>query len=78
MTPVRARHIACLARDVEGKLSGMSKEDLAKFLAAVKQVGAANTASPEAARNFLEKEGYLNKDGSIAAPYKSAQSSKDD
>jgi hypothetical protein len=35
----------------------MSKEDLAKFLAAVKQVSAANTASPEAARNFLEKEG---------------------
>jgi hypothetical protein len=55
----------------------MSNEDLAKFLAAVKQVSAANTASPEAARNFLEQEGYLNKDGSIADPYKSAQSSND-
>jgi hypothetical protein len=56
----------------------MSKEDLVKFLAAVKQVSAANTASPEAARSFLEKEGYLNKDGSIATPFKSAQSSKED
>jgi len=53
----------------------VSKEELAKFLAAVKQVREANTASPEAARSFLEKEGYLNKDGSVADPYKSAQSS---
>jgi hypothetical protein len=56
----------------------MSKEDLAKFLAAVAQVSEVNTASPEAARNFLEEAGYLNRDGSIADPYKSAQSSKDD
>ena len=55
----------------------MSKEDLAKFLAAVAQVSEANTATPEAARNFLEEAGYLNRDGSIADPYKSAQSSKD-
>jgi hypothetical protein len=52
----------------------MSKEELAKFLAAVEQVRQANTASPEAARNFLEDEGYLNRDGSVADPYKSAQS----
>jgi hypothetical protein len=56
----------------------MSKEELEKFLAAIKQVGAANTASPEAARNFLEKAGYLNKDGSVADPYKSAQASQHD
>jgi hypothetical protein len=56
----------------------VSEEDLAKFLAAMKQVGAANTASPEAARSFLEKAGYLNKDGSVAYPYKSAQSSGHD
>jgi hypothetical protein len=49
----------------------MSKEELEKFLAAIKQVGAANTASPEAA-------GYLNKDGSVADPYKSAQASQHD
>ena len=56
----------------------MSKEELAKFLAAVEQIRELNTASPEAARDFLEKEGYLNKDGSIAAPYRSAQSSRGD
>ena len=56
----------------------MSKEDLANFLAAVAQVSKFNTASPQAARKFLEKAGYLNKDGSIADPYKSAQLSKDD
>ena len=54
----------------------MSEEDLAKFLAAIKQVDAAIAASPEAARNFLEKAGYLNKDGSVADPYKSAQASQ--
>jgi hypothetical protein len=51
----------------------MSKEDLEKFLVAVKQVSEANTSSPEAARTFLKKEGYLNKDGSVADPYPSAQ-----
>jgi hypothetical protein len=56
----------------------MTKEELAKFLTAIEQVRAANTASPEAARNFLQEEGYLNKDGSVAAPYKSAQLPKDD
>jgi hypothetical protein len=56
----------------------MTKEELEKFLAAVKQVGAANTASPEAARHFLEQEGYLNKDGSIAPQYSSALSMKND
>ena len=55
----------------------MSKEELAKFLAAVEQVRQANTASPEAARNFLEDERYLNRDGSVADPYKSAQSPND-
>lgn len=55
----------------------MSEEDLAKFLAAVKQVSEANTVSPEAARALLEKAGYLNKDGSVAAPYKSAQTPKE-
>ena len=54
----------------------MTKEELDRFLAAVKQVGAANTASREAVRNFVEQEGYLNKDGSIASQYSSAQSVK--
>jgi len=56
----------------------MNKEDLAEFLAAVAQVSEVNTASPQAARKFLEKAGYLNRDGSIADPYKSAQLSRDD
>ena len=53
----------------------MSKEELEEFLAAVERVREVNTASPEAARRFLEEAGYLNKDGSVADPYKSAQSS---
>jgi hypothetical protein len=56
----------------------MSEEELAKFLAVVEQIREANTASPEAARNFLKKSGYLNKDGSIAAHYTTAQSSNHD
>ncbi len=56
----------------------MSQEELQEFLAALEQVRKVNTASPEAARSFLEQSGYLNKDGSIADPYKSAQSSEDD
>jgi hypothetical protein len=51
----------------------MTKDELAKFVKAAEQVGQANTASPEAARAFLQKEGYLNTDGSVAAPYQSAQ-----
>jgi hypothetical protein len=56
----------------------MSKEELAKFLAAVEQVRESIAASPEAARDFLQKGGYLNEDGSIADHYKSAQSSRGD
>ncbi len=51
----------------------MSKEELEKFLAAMKKLRSANTASPEAARSFLEREGYLKSDGSVAEPYKSAR-----
>ena len=54
---------------------GMNKEELAQFLAAMKQVREANTATPETARLFLQKEGYLEKDGSVAEYYSSAQSS---
>lgn len=53
----------------------MSKEELAQFLEAMKQVREANTATPETARLFLQKEGYLEKDGSVAEYYSSAQSS---
>jgi len=56
----------------------MSREELAKFLAAVAQIHESIAASPGAARDVLEKEGYLNKDGSIAAPYRSAQTSQGD
>jgi hypothetical protein len=56
----------------------MSKEELAKFLAAVEQVHESIMASPEAAREFLQKAGYLNEDGSIADHYKSAQSYRGD
>jgi len=56
----------------------MSQEELEEFLAALEQVREVNTASPEAARSFLEQSGYLNKDGSVADPYKSAQSTPED
>jgi hypothetical protein len=56
----------------------MTKEELAEFLAAVEQVRETVTASPEAARDFLKKAGYLNQDGSVSDHYKSAQSSQDD
>lgn len=56
----------------------MTKEDLAKFLEAAEQIRKTATASPEAARDFLKKSGYLNEDGSISDHYKSAQSLKND
>jgi hypothetical protein len=56
----------------------MNKEELAKFLAAAQQVGEANTASQEAARSFLESEGYLKKDGTVADHYKSARPANSD
>lgn len=53
----------------------MSKEELAQFLDAMKQVREANASTPETARLFLQKEGYLEKDGSVAEYYSSAQAS---
>ena len=60
------------------RMGAMSEEELAKFLAVVEQISQANTASPEAARDFLKKSGYLNEDGSVAAHYTTAQSSDHD
>ena len=56
----------------------MSKEELAKFLAAAEQIRELIAASPEAARDFLQKSGYLNEDGTISDHYKSAQASQGD
>jgi hypothetical protein len=64
--------------ELQARDSSMSKEELAKFLAAVQQVCESIAASPEAARDSLQKGGYLNEDGSIADHYKSAQSSRGD
>ena len=47
----------------------MSNQDLQQILAAINQVRAANTASPEAARQFLKDEGFLANDGTVAQPY---------
>jgi hypothetical protein len=56
----------------------MSKQELQDLLAAMDRVREANTASPEAARQFLKDEGFLAADGAIAQPYqpqpKTAQS----
>jgi hypothetical protein len=55
----------------------MNRDELAKFLLAAQQVVEANTGSPEEARSFLEREGYLNEDGSVTDHYKSAHSNND-
>ncbi len=49
----------------------MSKQELQEFLAAMERIRAANTASPEKARQFLKEEGFLTEDGSVAEPYTS-------
>jgi hypothetical protein len=56
--------------------TAMSKQELQDLLAAMDRVREANTASPEAARQFLKDEGFLAADGAIAQPYqpKTAQS----
>ena len=49
----------------------MSRQELQEFLVAMEQVRAANTASPERAREFLKEEGFLTEEGAVAEPYAS-------
>jgi hypothetical protein len=50
----------------------MGKQELEEFLTAMERLRAANTASPEKARQFLKEEGFLTENGDIAEPYASA------
>lgn len=47
----------------------MTQQELDEFLAAMAKLRAANTATPELARQVLQSEGYLNSDGTVAEPY---------
>jgi hypothetical protein len=47
----------------------MSKQELKEILAAMDRVRAANTATPEKAREFLKNEGFLTSEGTVAQPY---------
>jgi hypothetical protein len=47
----------------------MTKQELTEFKVALEQVRAANTTSPEKARQFLKDEGFLTEKGEIAEPY---------
>jgi hypothetical protein len=50
----------------------MSEQDYQAFLEALARFDAEHTASPEAARKILQKEGVLNDKGEIAEPYVTA------
>lgn len=47
----------------------MSEQELELVLATIQQVRAANAATREQARNFLQNEGILTEKGELAEPY---------
>jgi hypothetical protein len=47
----------------------MNDKDFKAFLAAMERFTAKHTATPEAARKVLQREGVLTADGEIAWPY---------
>ena len=47
----------------------MTQQDLQEFINAMERLRKENTATPEKARQFLIKSGYLTEDGEIAYPY---------
>jgi hypothetical protein len=47
----------------------MHRQELQEFLAAMDRLRQVNTRSPEAARQFLQDEGFLTPEGKIAQPY---------
>jgi hypothetical protein len=49
----------------------MSEKELELFLATLRRVRAANTATPQQARNFLQQEGLLTDEGELADYYNS-------
>ena len=61
------RDIDYYSRSVWGH--AMSEQELELVLAAIQRVRAANTATPEQARNFLQSEGVLTETGELTEPY---------
>jgi hypothetical protein len=61
-------------RGERGWEPAMSKQELQAILAAMEHVRRANTATPEAARQFLKDEGFLTPEGEIAQPYQPSSS----
>jgi len=47
----------------------MSEQELELILATIARVRAANTATPEQARSFLQSEGVLTATGELTEPY---------
>jgi hypothetical protein len=47
----------------------MSEQELERVLATIQRVRAANTATPQQARSFLQSEGVLTETGELAEPY---------
>jgi hypothetical protein len=54
----------------------MNEHELKEFIARMAELRAANTASPEKARAFLQEEGYLTEAGKVAEPYVQAVGGK--
>jgi hypothetical protein len=54
----------------------MSRQELQEFLDAMARLRTANTASPQRARDFLKKEGFLTEEGVVAEPYASSAKSR--
>lgn len=51
----------------------MSPQELQELLATMDRVTAEHTATPEKARQFLKDAGYLDQDGRVAKPFRSAE-----
>ena len=47
----------------------MTEQELREFIEDMARLRRENTATPEKARQFLIKSGYLTKDGQVAYPY---------
>jgi hypothetical protein len=49
----------------------MSEQELRELLEAMERVRAEHAATPEKARLFLQREGFLTETGELAEPYRS-------
>lgn len=76
LNPGRARsHRRCKTYEPQCLLT---KTDVDEFKAAAKRIRKEYLSSPEKARQFLIDSGYLDRNGEIAEPYKSAKGNRND